>query len=72
MDNAAELGEGHHVKFSPAVSVQDGVVIDETEYKNRSNRDDGNLDVEFNDRKFSAASVDVLIGKSNLGIYTLT
>ena len=59
-----ELGQGgHHVKFSPSISDQDGVVMDENEYKTqRSNRDESNLDVEFNDRKFSAASVDVLIG----------
>ena len=47
--------------------MQDGVVMDEAEFKTqRSNRDESNLDVEFNDRKFSAASVDVLIGKNSL------
>ena len=41
--------------------------MDEAEFKTqRSNRDESNLDVEFNDRKFSAASVDVLIGKNSL------
>ena len=47
----------------------DGVTIDEEEFtrQNRSNRDENNLSLSVKqDRKFSAASVDVLIGECTL------
>ena len=80
MFDASERGMvKHKVTFSndQAEISEDsngGIELPEAQYSERSNRDDL-LDTpnnhDFDARKFSAASVDVLIGKSNFIHYRL-